>query len=111
MVAAALAALALSGCGQLLDGSKGGLGNMMGIPSRTPPVTSPAKPQDSKDCAHVGYTYDPVSLTLQAESRDGAVDQYEGVPPREHERLMAAASKCAYFEQHIRGVYRVRRLR
>ena len=65
-------------------------------------------PVSSSNLASVGY--DPDSLTLEIEFKDGSVYQYFDVPELEHRGLMEAASKGRYVHAYIRGIYRYTRL-
>ena len=50
--------------------------------------------------------YDHERDILQLEFGDGAVYQYFGVPIQSYQELMQAASHGAYFNRHIRSVFR-----
>jgi hypothetical protein len=63
----------------------------------------------SSNLASVGY--DPQSLTLEVEFRNGSAYQYFGVPEYIYEGLINAGSKGAYFDQNIkRGGYSFSRI-
>lgn len=110
IISALAAGLVLSGCGQLLDGSRGGLGNMIGLPSKAPPP-EPVIADPTRDCDQWQHRYDAASSTLEIRFRDGSVHQYDGVPPGVYEGLKGAGPKCAYFDRNIRNVYQQRRIR
>ena len=48
--------------------------------------------------------------TLELVFRSGAVYRYFSVPPRVVEELIAATSKGAYFNRHVRNRFRSQRL-
>jgi hypothetical protein len=50
--------------------------------------------------------YDRDRAILQLEFGDGAVYQYFGVPVQSYEELLRAASHGAYFNRHIRSLFR-----
>ena len=50
--------------------------------------------------------YDHERDILQLEFGDGAVYQYFGVPVQSYEELLRAASHGAYFNRHIRSLFR-----
>jgi hypothetical protein len=50
--------------------------------------------------------YDNERAILQLEFGYGAVYQYFGVPVQSYQELMQAASHGAYFNRHIRNVFR-----
>lgn len=54
--------------------------------------------------------YDNQRAILQVKFRDGASYQYAGVPVQTYRNLLAADSKGAYFNQHIRRVFSSTRL-
>lgn len=54
--------------------------------------------------------YDAAVQTLEVEFKDGGVYQYYGVPPYIYQGLMSAASKGGYLADHVKGVYRYRRI-
>ena len=54
--------------------------------------------------------YDPRRGALEVEFVDGSVYQYDDVSVGEHAGLLAAESKGAYFNAHIRDRYACRRL-
>jgi hypothetical protein len=53
--------------------------------------------------------YDAAYRMLWLQFRSGAVYRYFGVPPTVHQALMAATSKGAYFNHHIRGHFSYQR--
>jgi hypothetical protein len=58
----------------------------------------------------VGMAYDHDQTILQLEFHDGTVYQYFQVPRQTHQDLLQADSKGAYFNRHIRSVFRCARL-
>jgi hypothetical protein len=60
-------------------------------------------PVNSSDIHAIGY--DAETQTLEVEFIKGAVYQYTGVPPNEHEAIMNADSKGRYFNANIKGRY------
>lgn len=54
--------------------------------------------------------YDPITRTLEIEFQDGAVYQYDGVPPDVHAGLMQASSHGSYHHRHIKNRYPYRRI-
>ena len=60
-------------------------------------------PVTSTNIRAIGYDAD--SQTLEIEFNKGPVYQYSGVPPGEHEGLMAADSKGTYFNTNIKNRY------
>jgi hypothetical protein len=64
----------------------------------------------SEALGEVGY--DPQSLTLEVQFKDGRVYQYFDVPAQIYEELLnpPGGSKGAYFAYNIKGVYRYERL-
>jgi hypothetical protein len=63
----------------------------------------------STNIASIGY--DASASTLELEFRDGAVYQYNGLPPGVHSGLMGAASHGTYLHRYIRDRYAYRRIR
>lgn len=57
----------------------------------------------SSNIAAIGY--DPDSQTLEIEFTNGAVYQYFGVPPDEHDGFMNADSKGKYLHANIKSRY------
>lgn len=55
----------------------------------------------------VGYAID---ATLELEFRSGAIYRYFAVPHRVFQGLIAAESKGAYFNHHVRDGFRYQRL-
>ena len=55
--------------------------------------------------------HDPASRTLEVEFHTGGIYQYSGVPEAVYHGLMQAASKGAYFHDHIKDRYPCRRVR
>jgi len=62
----------------------------------------------SSNLQSVGY--DPDSATLEIQFLDGGIYQYSQVPAATHAALMAALSKGAYFDTHIKPRYRFRKV-
>jgi hypothetical protein len=54
--------------------------------------------------------YDPNQTILQLEFHDGTVYRYFQVPHQTYQDLFHADSKGAYFNRHIRSVFRCARL-
>ena len=65
-------------------------------------------PVSSSNLASVGY--EPTSLTLEIEFRNGSVYQYFDVPEFEFRGLMQANSHGTHFGANIRDRYRYIRL-
>ena len=65
-------------------------------------------PVRSSSVASVGY--DRRRRVLEVEFLDGSLYQYDDVAVDEHDALLAAESKGAYFNAHIRERYPCRRL-
>jgi hypothetical protein len=61
------------------------------------------EPVESRSLRSIGY--DPPSQTLEVEFRNGRVYRYSGVPPEQHQALLAAESRGAYFNAEIRDVF------
>ena len=57
-----------------------------------------------------GMAYDHPQTILQLEFRGGTVYQYFQVPRQTYQDLLRADSKGAYFNRHIRSVFRCVRL-
>ena len=55
----------------------------------------------------IGYS---IEATLELEFRSGAIYRYFAVPPAIVEALIAAESKGAYFNRHVRTRFRYQRL-
>jgi hypothetical protein len=51
----------------------------------------------------VSIGYDPESLTLEVEFKNGTVCQYTDVPPGEYEAFMYAESKGSYLHSNIKN--------
>jgi hypothetical protein len=66
-------------------------------------------PVQSSNIRSVGY--DSASRTLEVEFHTGSIYQYFGVPEAVYQTLMRAASKGAYFQEHIRDRYSFRQVR
>lgn len=62
----------------------------------------------SSNVASVGY--DENDSTLEVQFRDGSVYQYLNVPFQIYSGLMHAASVGGFLNDHIKGVYRYRRV-
>jgi len=65
-------------------------------------------PVISSHVASIGY--DPNTMTLEVEFRDGSVYQYFDVPETEHQYLMSASSVGTYLSQNIKTSYRCARI-
>lgn len=57
-----------------------------------------------------GIAYDPDQFVLQLEFRGGTRYQYFHVPRQTYQELLRADSKGAYFNRHVRSVFRHARL-
>lgn len=57
-----------------------------------------------------GIAFDHDRTILQLEFRDGTVYQYFQVPRQAYQNLLRADSKGAYFNRHVRSVFRSARL-
>ena len=55
-------------------------------------------------------SHEAQSALLELQFRSGAVYQYFDVPDGVYQNLLAAPSKGAYFNKHIRGRYRYQRM-
>jgi len=66
-------------------------------------------PVVSDNLASVGY--DEVQGTLEIEFRNTRIYEYFRVPEQVYRDLMVASSKGTYFAEHVRDVYRFRRVR
>lgn len=55
--------------------------------------------------------YDPATMTLEIEFRNGRVYEYLAVPESVYLGLLTASSKGSYFNQYIKNTYRYRQLR
>lgn len=66
------------------------------------------QPVSSSNLRSVGYEVE--SLTLEIEFHHGGVYQYFDVPEGTHAGLMTAGSKGSYFHDHIKNVYRYRKV-
>lgn len=66
------------------------------------------KPVKSSTLKEVGY--DAQSKTLAVTFKNGGTYHYPNVPEHEHARLLAAPSLGGHFAQHIRPVYKGKRL-
>ncbi len=65
-------------------------------------------PVRSSNILSVGY--DQQAGILEVEFRSGGVYQYSGVPEHIYQGLMRAASKGAYFHDHIKDRYPCRQV-
>lgn len=65
-------------------------------------------PVSSSNISAIGYDAD--SQTLEVEFKNGAVYQYSGVPPIEHEGILYADSKGKYLHANIKPRYSVVKL-
>lgn len=61
-------------------------------------------PVESSNVVSIGY--DPNSMTLEVEFKDGAVYQYFDVPEAIYQELMQASSIGQYMHNSIRNAYR-----
>lgn len=61
-------------------------------------------PVTSSNVVSIGY--DPGSMTLEVEFRDGAIYQYFDVPEVVYQELMHASSIGQYMHNNIRNAYR-----
>ncbi len=61
-------------------------------------------PVTSSNVASVGY--DPNTMTLEVEFRNGSVYQYFDVPETVYQDLMSASSVGTYLNQNIKASYR-----
>jgi len=61
-------------------------------------------PVTSSNVASVGY--DPVTMTLEGEFKNGSVYQYFDVPEVVYQELMSAASVGTYLNQNSKNSYR-----
>ena len=66
-------------------------------------------PVRSSNIRSIGY--EPETRALEVEFHSGGVYQYSGVPENVHHGLMRAASKGAYFHDHIKDRYPCRQVR
>ena len=66
-------------------------------------------PVHSSNIRPVGY--EPGIRILEVEFHSGGVYQYIGVPENIHRSLMQAASKGAYFHDHIKDRYPCKHMR
>lgn len=65
-------------------------------------------PVQSSNILSVGY--DPSSLTLEVEFKNGTVYQYFDVPQSTFDALLAASSVGQYLNTNVRGVFRFAKL-
>lgn len=65
-------------------------------------------PVTSSNVASIGY--DPSSLTLEVEFKDGYIYQYFDVPETVYQEFMRANSKGQFLHANIRNSYRYTRL-
>lgn len=63
---------------------------------------------NSSDLESIGY--DQVSLILEIEFKNGNIYHYFGVNSSVHEGIMVAYSKGRFFNDHIKNVYRYRKI-
>lgn len=61
-------------------------------------------PMSSSNVASVGY--DPITLSLEVEFKDGSVYQYFDVPELVFQELMRASSVGQFMHENIRNNYR-----
>jgi hypothetical protein len=57
----------------------------------------------SSNIQSIGYDAD--SLTLEIEFNNGAIYQYQGVPPTEFDAFMNSGSKGRYFHANIKNQF------
>lgn len=55
--------------------------------------------------------YDERSRVLEVEFNDGRINQYTGVSPEVHRRLMSAPSIVSYFRDNVEESFPTKRLR
>ncbi len=65
-------------------------------------------PVTSTNILSIGY--DPESMTLEVEFKDGAVYQYFDVPEHVYDRFLNAPSHGAYLAREIKGKFRYARV-
>lgn len=65
-------------------------------------------PVSSSNVDSVGY--DPETMTLEIEFKNGAVYQYFDVPDMEHRNLVSADSVGTYLNRNIKNLYRYSKL-
>lgn len=65
-------------------------------------------PVDSSNVASVGY--DPDTLTLEVEFKNGSVYQYFDVPATVYQELMQASSVGTFMHANIKNRYRYMKL-
>lgn len=65
-------------------------------------------PVESTNVASVGY--DPSTMTLEVEFRNGSLYEYFDVPEREFQQLVSASSIGTYLNQNIKPFYRYARI-
>lgn len=65
-------------------------------------------PVTSTNILSIGY--DPQTMTLEVEFRDGAIYQYFDVPEHVYEGFLNAASHGAYLAREIKGRFRYARV-
>jgi hypothetical protein len=58
----------------------------------------------SSNIASIGY--DPNTMTLEVEFKNGSVYQYFDVPESTYQELMTASSVGTYLNQHIKNSFR-----
>lgn len=66
------------------------------------------QPVESSNLKSVGF--DAERQVLEVEFLNGAIYQYDGVPPSVHTQLMSASSHGSYFSANIQNVYPYRRV-
>ncbi len=67
------------------------------------------EPVRSSNIQSVGY--DASTSTLEVEFHGGSIYQYFSVPEPTYQALMAATSKGAYLNKHIKNRYRFKQLK
>jgi hypothetical protein len=72
-------------------------------PSEAPTLAPTLCPTAVASTTLVSVAYDDARQLLQLEFQSRAVYWFFGVPPTVHQSLLAAASKGAYFNHHIRN--------
>lgn len=63
---------------------------------------------NSSDLESVGY--DPTSLILEIEFKNGNIYHYSGVPLSIYQGLMAAYSKGRFFNDYVKDIYSYRKV-
>jgi len=66
------------------------------------------QPVSSSNLKSVGY--DPTSLVLEIEFRNGNIYQYDGIPEDVYVSFMAASSLGSFLHRHIKEKYPYRKV-